>query len=407
MKVCFETFGCRLNRAEALQREAEYLAKGWERTEKHADADLIIVRGCSVTRRAQHQCEKFIDHLKRHYPLKTILIEGCLKKASSSSSLQRAKAAALPADPLATPMRTARAYLKVQDGCGGKCTFCIVPQFRGASQSVPFDDVLAKARRFIDAGYHEIVITGCNLSQYASGGKRFPDLMAALAALAPATTGDGGGRVILPHCRFRIGSLEPGVVAMDTVDVMAENGNICRFLHIPVQSGANRILTAMRRPYLATDVDTLIEKALAKMPMIGLGCDLITGFPGETNVDYLATKGLFGRHPFSNAHIFPFSARPGTIAAGLPDIVPPQIRHGRSHELNDIAKKHRSQQAKKHIGHDVELIIEDEKKLTGWTGEYFSCEITNKNRTDQIHRKDLVRVHVMDARHGTLKAILV
>ena len=416
MKVCFETFGCRLNRAEALQQEAEYLEKGWERTEKHSDADLFIVRGCSVTRRAQHECEKLIAHLKKHYPNIPIRICGCLEDKNLSPGQTRFPGnaqAAQTSQPLNSstaqplPTRTARAYLKCQDGCSGKCTFCIVPKFRGSSVSIPFDDLVDKAKRFIDAGYHEIVLTGCNLALYASNGKCFPELVAALAELTPV-------RALPPRpderqssfCRVRIGSLEPGACAIETVDVMAEHANVCRFLHIPVQSGSNAILTAMRRPYLVRDVEELVNRAIDKMPFIGLGCDLMTGFPGETDNDFLATKGFVKRLAFSNVHVFPYSERPGTLAVGFPCPISRETRRQRAHELADIARVYRAKAAKKFIGKDVEMLIEDEKKLTGWTGEYFTCEITNKNRSAP-KRKELVRVHVMDAHRDRLKAIIV
>jgi len=373
--------------------EAEYLAKGWERTEKHSDADLFVVRGCSVTRRAQHDCEKLIAHLKKHYPLVQMRVCGCLEKKLSTIKINQQQIADDPKSSVALPTRTARAYLKCQDGCSGKCTFCIVPKFRGASVSVPFEELTDKAKRFIDAGYHEIVLTGCNLSLYAAQGKRFPELVAAVADLSK-------------DCRIRIGSLEPGDCARATVDVMVEHANVCRFLHIPVQSGSNAILTAMKRPYLTKDVDELVAYLTGKIPLVGLGCDLMTGFPGETNTDFTATKGLIKRLAFSNIHVFPYSERPGTLAAGLMNAVPHEIRHARAHELSGLAKTFRSRAAKKFIGRDVEVLIEDEEKLTGWTSEYFTCEITNKNRATP-KRKELVHVHVMDAKGDKLKAIMI
>ena len=208
MKVCFETFGCRLNKAEALQMEADYLARGWSVTRSHADANLIVVRGCSVTSRAQRECERLIDHLKRHYPKAQLKVCGCLANTSKLSTSRLRN----PTTSQSLPFRTARAYLKVQDGCAGKCTFCIVPKFRGESRSEPFTDLLDRAKRFIDAGYHEIVVTGCNLALYCSQGKRLPELLDALAKLsAPA------------DCRIRLGSLEPGGCAIETVAAIAEN----------------------------------------------------------------------------------------------------------------------------------------------------------------------------------------
>ena len=126
MKVCFDTFGCRLNRAEALETEAEYLAKGWVKTDKHSDADLIVVRGCSVTARAQKDCEKLISHIRRKYPTKRVIVAGCLPEAQVRHEAEiKTKN---------IPMGTTRAFLKVQDGCNSKCSFCIVPKFRGKSR---------------------------------------------------------------------------------------------------------------------------------------------------------------------------------------------------------------------------------------------------------------------------------
>lgn len=381
MKVCFETFGCRLNRAEALQMEAEYLAKGWELTTKHSDADMFVVRGCSVTHRAEHDSLKLIEHLKRKYPNRAIKICGCLKDAKNEEPRREI-----------IPERTARAYLKLQDGCSGRCTFCIVPKFRGTSVSTPFQDVLDKAKHFIDAGYSEIVLTGCNLSLYASEGKRFPELLAALSTMHEA------------RCtRFRIGSLEPGACAMETVDVMAEHKNICRFLHIPVQSGSNRILTAMRRPYLMKDVEALIAKATEKMPRLGLGCDLIAGFPGELDVDHTLSKNLLLRFPFSNAHVFPFSPRPGTIAAGLPDQISREIAHHRAHELSKLAQERRLAYMKNFIGKEVEVVVESEEKRTGWTGEYFACELSK--HFGALKRKSLIKARVTKNKEDRLIAV--
>ena len=361
MKVCFETFGCRLNKAEALQMEAEYLDKGWALTDKHSDADLFVVRGCSVTARAQAECEKLIAHLKRHYPNVPVRTCGCIEANSKVQKFESSKVQApstfKPSDAL--PTRTARAYLKVQDGCSGKCSFCIVPKFRGSSVSVPFTNVLDRAKRFVDTGYREIVVTGCNLALYASEGKRLPELTSALAELG---------------CRIRLGSVEPGSCALETVNAMAEHENVCRFLHIPVQSGSNRILAAMKRPYLVRDIEALVTTATKLMPRLGLGCDLMTGFPDESEADFRMTKALLERLPFNNAHVFPYSERPGTLAAAFGGAVPKSVRSSRAHELSHVIKSARKRFAKSFIGKTVEIIVEKEDKVLGWTGEYLACE---------------------------------
>ena len=387
MKVCFDTFGCRLNRAEALEQEAEYLAGGWKLTNKHSDADVIVVRGCSVTRRAQRDCEQLIAHIRKKYPNTRLLIEGCIPAARTSKiaapqphiSLRNAQGGA----PI--PTRTARAYLKVQDGCAGKCTFCIVPKFRGKSSSVDFNAVLDKAKRFIDVGYHEIVVTGCNLSLYASNGKRLPELMDALAALSP-------------DCRIRLGSLEPSDVATDVVAVMAGKSNICRFMHIPVQSASNRILVAMKRPYTAKDVEELVRAIHRQVPDAGIGCDLMAGFPSENDLDFMATFGMLERNPFSRVHVFPFSERPGTVAASMHGAIPPEIRKARAKKLSLIADRKRTSFAKRFIGKTTEIIVEDEETCSGWTSEYLWCLCPHAHRP----RKSLVAVRITGANGHTL-----
>ncbi len=388
MNVCLETFGCRLNRAEALEDEARYLAEGHRIVQTHAEADLIVVRGCSVTARAQKDCERLIRHLEEKYPGKRVVAVGCLPSA------KRREAPLLSdASKTAVPTRTARAYLKVQDGCSGRCSFCIVPQFRGKSSSVPFDEVLDRARRFIESGYREIVVTGCNLSLYASGGRRLPELAAALAALSP-------------DCRIRLGSVEPGACAHEVVHAMAENERICRFLHIPVQSGSNRILAAMRRPYQIGEVDSLISEAVGLMPLVGIGCDLIAGFPDETEVDFRLTQGFLARHAISNAHVFPYSPRPGTLAAGLPGALPTEIRHARARYLSELAEESRRKFAKRFVGRSVDVVVESDSSLKGWTSEYLWFEKARTesagSRPSASHRKELLHLQVRAAHGGVL-----
>ena len=387
MKVCFETFGCRLNRAEALDQEAEYLAAGWELTDSHSDADVIVVRGCSVTRRAQRECEHLIAHIRKKYPLKRLLIEGCLAVGRTAKTIVQHTPGALhkATGVVPVPTRTARAYLKVQDGCAGKCSFCIVPKFRGQSTSVDFGAVLDKAKRFIDAGYHEIVVTGCNLSLYASGGKRLPELLAALAALSP-------------DCRIRLGSLEPSDVAIDVVATMAGNSNVCRFMHIPVQSASNRMLSAMKRPYLMKDVRDLVCAIRKQIPDAGIGCDLMTGFPSEGDLDFMATRGMHERDPFSRVHVFPYSERPGTPAAALPHVVPPEIRKARARDLSLIADKKRTAFATHFIGKATDIVVEDEDTCSGWTSEYLWCSCPNTH----LPRKSLVAVRIVESKGHTL-----
>ena len=396
MNICFETFGCRLNRAETLDDQAKCLAKGHRIVHAHADADMIVVRGCSVTAKAQRDCEKLIEHLKVKYPAKRLFLTGCIANAKKLDISMISRSAEMPTKKAPVPMTTARAYLKVQDGCSCGCTFCIVPKFRGAPTSVPFTEVIGKAKRFIDAGYHEIVVTGCNLMLYASEGRRLADLAVALADLSP-------------ECRIRLGSVEPGAQSMELVHAMAEKANICRFLHLSVQSGSDMILKAMRRPYSAKDVDELSGEATRLMPAICLGCDLIAGFPDEREVDFRLTKGLLVRHHFANVHAFPFSERPGTLAAAMQGRIPPDIRKRRAREFAEIGTESRRMFAKRFVGRIVDVVVENDNPPSGWTSEYLwleASQATGMFRTITTSRESLrkkcIRFRVRSAHAGTL-----
>ena len=396
MNICFETFGCRLNRAETLEDQARCLAKGHRIVQAHADADMIVIRGCSVTAKAQRDCEKLIEHLRERYPAKRLFLTGCIANAKKLDISVISRSVEMPAKKAPVPTATARAYLKVQDGCSCGCTFCIVPKFRGAPTSVPFTEVIDKAKRFIESGYHEIVVTGCNLMLYASEGRRLADLTAALAEISP-------------DCRIRLGSVEPGEQAIELVRAMAEKTNICRFLHLSVQSGSDVILKAMRRPYTSKDVDTLAGEATKLMPSICLGCDLIAGFPGESEMDFRLTKGLLVRHHFANVHAFPFSERPGTLAAAMPGRILPDIRKKRARELAEIGAESRRMFAKRFVGRVVDVVVENDNPPSGWTSEYLWLEASRATgmfwtvtTSRESLRKKCIRFKVRSAHAGTL-----
>lgn len=390
MNVCFETFGCRLNRAEALEDEAKCLAVGHKVVTDHKEADFVVIRGCSVTSRAQRDCEKLIAHLREKYPTKRIHVTGCLGEARPFIVKQKDKTPPVP-------MSTARAYLKAQNGCNGECSFCIVPRFRGKNAAEPFTAVVDKAKRFIDAGYHEIVLTGCNLSLYASEGRRLPDLVSALAELDPA-------------CRIRIGSLEPFLSAEETIDAMAEHENVCRFLHMPVQSGSDRILSTMRRPYTTTQVERLFLKARSLMPSVALGCDMIAGFPGESDRDQLMSESLLSRMKIVNVHSFPFSRRPGTPAATMPGQLPHETVVERARKLAKLGETNRRAFAHQFVNKTVEVVVEKEDQAAGWTGEYLwlkeddaSFDASEKKN----ERRETVRFRVKEAHGGRLTGVRV
>lgn len=404
MRIAFKTFGCRLNHAEALDAEARFEADGHQIVELDADSppDVIVVRGCSVTAKAQHDCEKEIARLRRRFPVADIRLTGCLPTASAVASQRREETTERP-----IPLRTSRAYLKVQDGCSGRCAFCIVPRFRGPPVSVPFDHALARARAFLAAGYRELIVTGCNLALYHDAGRRLPDLLAALAALTGPT----------PVHRIRLGSLEPGLCGPALLDVMAAHPNICRFLHLSLQSASNRILKRMNRPYAIEDVAAFCARAVHLLgPRLALGADVIAGFPGETDADHAATL-RFLANPlnrslspapdaspvpfFSLLHVFPYSERPGTPAATMEGALPRAVRLVRAHELEALGRRQRTAFARAFAGQEVEVCVERGGDH-GWTAEYLPCRLASP-----APRRSLVTVRIASCNvGGTLYARL-
>ena len=426
MKVAFVTFGCRLNRAESLDLEARYQAAGHEIVDLgmtsretgepcHAAdniPDLILVRGCSVTAKAQRDCEKAIAHLHARYPSTEIRPIGCLTNAQPPPTPHL-----LPTTN-SIPLQTSRAYLKIQDGCSGKCTFCIVPHFRGAPVSVPIDEIMVRTRALLAAGYREIVLTGCNLSLYKSKGYNFASLLEILAELGTdpnwesrhlggVSPRDAAKMAAFPvreiagsvPARIRIGSLEPSKGCEKILDVMGNHPNICRFLHLSLQSGSDRILKRMRRPYNIALVDRFCTMARERLGTdLALGADVITGFPGETDEDFAATRDFLVRHAFSNLHVFPYSERPDTPAATMDGSVPRSVRLVRARNLTALGRIQRAAFAQSFLGREVEVCVESGGEH-GWTDAYLPCKWKGP-----AERRSLVRTRVIAVQGDTLLA---
>jgi len=394
MTVSFKTFGCRLNRAETAQFEAGFAAAGFLRVPFGTPADCIVIHTCAVTQSAESESLKTIRSLRKKEPRAFLVLAGCAVETAGAETLRslgidlvvprdqkdrladfvtrhlRTSGHVCPppshAAPLVPSRSTKRASLKIQDGCDFFCTYCIVPHTRGQPRSHPFEACLDEARALIHAGFHEIVVTGCNIACYADGNRTLVDLLDALTDLP------GLGRL-------RLGSIEPGTVERDVIAFMTDSPKLCKFLHLPIQSGDDGILASMRRRYTVDAVSQTVREALHRMPYLGLGADIIVGFPGETPAAFENTRALLEELPFSNLHIFPYSERPGTPASTFGGAVPEPERKSRVAELNHLKALKRADFAQRFIGRAVDVLVEhiDDAGLAhGWTGEYLSCRIS-------------------------------
>ena len=392
MTVTFKTFGCRLNRAETAQFEASLTAAGFESVPFGTPSDIIVLHTCAVTQAAENECLKLTRALRKKNASTCIVLAGCAveavppetlaglgldliipraQKDHLASLLMRQLGMSHTPSPARPRPSTKRASLKVQDGCDFFCTYCIVPHTRGLPQSRPFEACLREAQALIADGYNELVITGCNIACYADGARTLVDLLAALSSLP------GLGRL-------RLGSIEPGTVERDVARLMAETDTICNFLHLPIQSGDEGILSRMGRRYTAAQLAHTLDTLLERMPLLGLGADIITGFPGETPDAFEHTRILLEAYPFSNLHVFSYSERPGTPAAAFDGSVPELERRKRAAELIRLKTRSRAAFAQRFVDRQVDVLIERVDASGnghGWTGEYLDCRVSGLTRS--------------------------
>jgi threonylcarbamoyladenosine tRNA methylthiotransferase MtaB len=332
VRVYFTNLGCKLNQAEIEGFARDFLAAGHEVVAALADADLHVVNSCTVTHTAARTSRKAAGRGRRS-GLRTVLT-GCYASDPTAAArladvdlvvpntekdrlLERVHAAfpeAVPESPVPVPyvhlpFGNTRTLLKVEDGCNMRCAFCIIPQTRGRQRSRPPADVLAEARAHTAAGYQEIVVTGVQISAYRWEGMGLFDLVRMLLQESGAP-------------RLRLTSIAPWDLDDRLLGLWSDR-RLCRHLHLSLQSGATATLRRMRRPYTAAAYARLLERVRAAIPGVAITTDVIVGFPGETAADFEASRDFVEAARFAKIHAFPFSPRPGTEAAALPDPVPP------------------------------------------------------------------------------------
>jgi threonylcarbamoyladenosine tRNA methylthiotransferase MtaB len=403
-RVSFRTVGCRLNQAETAQMARQFAAAGYEVVPYGEPCDVCVIQSCAVTRKAEQESLRLSRHARRDDPHRTVVLAGCAVQALPRERVERESAANIVADQNSKwrltsllrddrhpeePARAAgepvrgeppphsdvlplfdrtRATVKVQDGCEFDCAYCIVPLARGRSWSRPIQNIVEDVWRLADNGYKEVVLTGANLGCYADGTHGLVSLLRQLEEVPG-----------LP--RIRLSSIEMSTVEREVVECMADSPRICRHLHVPLQTGDDGILAAMGRHYKAADFARFVEFAVARVPNLGLGTDLIAGLPGETERAFANTRALARDLPFSYLHVFPYSVRPGTRAAEMDGHVPVAVRKRRAAELIEIGEARRAAFAARFVGQRVEVLIEGvdtDGMGRGWTGEYASAAVRGK-----------------------------
>lgn len=367
------TFGCKVNQYESQSLREAWQRQGGEECDDPALADIICVNSCAITAKGERDARAALLRLRRVAPQARLILTGCaaqlpgvleparrrgaqqphptadciipqadkarlldaLPRSLMEGGLRGPQAtadAARPFPPFAIDgFRRARPVLKVQDGCEHRCTYCIVPLTRGRSRSREPRAVLAEARRLLRAGHAELMISGINLRQYGRDRPEYGDFWSLLVWLDRELAPEFAGKA-----RLRISSLEPGQLDARGVDSLLACRLVCPHLHISLQHASPQVLRRMGRGhYRAEALQDAVRALAAHWPVMGLGADIILGFPGETEADVDCLLDFVAATPFSYAHVFPYSARPGTAAAGFAGQIPPQEKQERARRVRE------------------------------------------------------------------------
>ena len=422
--VAFATLGCKLNQYDTTEMQSLLEAKGLRQVPFEEPATIYVINTCTVTARADRSGRQVIRRALARNPDALVVVTGCYAQTNPEAVaaipgvdvvLGTRDRSALPgvlddlakrARPLVRvgdvfaprgrpepviPVRAfapgyTRAFVKIQDGCQHRCSFCIVPFARGGSRSQPESVVVAQVEALAAAGYGEVVLTGVDMGHY--GWDLVPRTsLAALIARILRIPGLG---------RLRLSSILPAYFSDALIDLIAAERRICRHLHVPLQSGSDQILRAMRRPYNARLYRRLIERLCGTMPGLGLGTDVITGFPGETAQDFAATEALVADLPFSYLHVFSYSDRRGTEAARLAvSRVPAAEIRRRTAALRHRSAAKADAFRRAHLGRIVEALVLERRtsatdRLVGLTDDYLEVTFDGPDRL----RRSFVRLEV-------------
>jgi len=409
--VAFYTLGCKLNYSETSAIGRQFERAGYQEVDFEAGAGIYVINTCSVTDFADRKCRKIVRQALRSSPDALIVVVGCY------AQLKPEEIANIPGVDLvlgaaekfrildyidgiskspgkgmvvAGHVREAnsfkdafsfgdrtRSFLKVQDGCDYKCTFCTIPQARGSSRSDTVENVVRNAREIGEIGVKEIVLTGVNIGDFGNGtavieGLRpkkealFIDLIRRLDQVETIT-------------RFRISSIEPNLCTDEIIEFVAQSTRFVPHFHIPLQSGSNKMLRLMRRRYLRELYAERVQKIKTLMPHACIGVDVIVGFPGETEEDFMETYHFLNNLDISYLHVFTYSERANTPAAEMEGTVPMEERRRRNDMLTILSHKKRRYFYEKHIGQVREVLFEHSRTsglMSGFTDNYIKIETT-------------------------------
>jgi len=400
VKVNFQALGCRLNEAELESWSNEFIQKGYQLTLDSSDADLVVFNSCSVTAEADRKSRKLINRIHSSNPQSKLVVTGCYaslqaEKVKSQlgvdlviSNQQKDKLVNLVQSKLNFPENSIqavgessifargrhRAFIKVQDGCRYRCTFCIVTVARGEERSRAQQDIIDEINRHHQQGVQEIVITGVHVGGYGSDtGTNLYELLSEILT-----------KTSIP--RIRLASVEPWDLP-DNFFELFKDKRLMPHMHLPLQSGADSVLRRMARRCKTEEFSTIVEKARSTIPFFNITTDIIVGFPGETDEEWNETLQFVEQTGFGHIHIFSYSQREGTKAARLPDQLDNSFKKERSRQMHELADKLKIQSLKALLGEKCDVLWErcinaESAEWVGYTPHYHKIISCNPEMKD-------------------------
>ncbi|MBH0168669.1 tRNA (N(6)-L-threonylcarbamoyladenosine(37)-C(2))-methylthiotransferase MtaB [Fictibacillus sp. 18YEL24] len=433
--VAFHTLGCKVNHYETEAIWQLFQAEGYERTDFDSTADVYVINTCTVTNTGDKKSRQVIRRAIRKNPDAVICVTGCYAQTSPAeimaipgvdvvvgtqdrskmlTYIQQYKEERMPINGVSNIMKArvyeeldvpaftdrTRASLKIQEGCNNFCTFCIIPWARGLLRSRKPEDVLSQAQQLVDSGYKEIVLTGIHTAGYGEDMKDY-----SFAKLL-----DDLDKNISGLKRIRISSIEASQISDEVIEVMGRSDKVVPHLHIPLQSGSNTVLQRMRRKYSMEMFGERLDRLKEALPGLAITSDVIVGFPGETEEEFMETYRFIEKHKFMELHVFPYSKRTGTPAAKMEDQVPEDIKNERVHKLIALSDQLAKEYASDYEDTVVEVIPEEafkedptNKLYVGYTPNYL--KVLFEGNDEMIGK--LVKVKITEAGYPYNKGVFV
>ena len=420
--VAFQTLGCKVNHYETEAVWQLFKDAGYGRVDFADHADVYVVNTCTVTNTGDKKSRQVIRRAIRQNPDSVICVTGCYAQTSPAEIMaipgvdvvvgtqdrhkmigyiEQFREERMPINAVGNIMKAkvyeeldvpaftdrTRASLKIQEGCNNFCTFCIIPWARGLMRSRQPEDVLKQAQQLVDAGYKEIVLTGIHTGGYGEDLKDY-NLAKLLKALESVTGLE----------RLRISSIEASQITDEVLDVLKDSPIVVRHLHVPIQSASDTVLRRMRRKYTMAEFGERITRLKEVLPDCAITSDVIVGFPGETEEEFMETFNFINDHKFSELHVFPYSKRTGTPAAMMDDQVDENIKEQRVARLIALSDQLAKEYASKYEGELLEIIPEEFSeeaggRLVGYTDNYLRVAIEG----DESLIGQVVRVKIIKA----------